>query len=80
MYLQVLIGMKRFPQDEIVQKNACFLLKSCAFSTTNLALMCQYSDQLLPLLLQASDAFPEQCRSRATKIAQKMERYQGSSQ
>ena len=72
----ILVAMKRFPNEEQVQKNACFLLKSCSYSEHNLELMCRSSDRLTPLLLRAAQTFPEQCRDRAMSVISKMERHQ----
>jgi len=73
---QVLIilvaAMRNFPMDERVQKNACFYLKTCSYLPENVRMMCEQSEDLLPLLLQAGESFPEQCRNRANAVVTKI--------
>jgi hypothetical protein len=71
----VLIAMKRFSEDELVQKNACFLLKSCSYSDFNLKLMTRSSEKLIPLLFHAAEAFPQTCGDRAMGVVRKIEQY-----
>jgi hypothetical protein len=71
--LLVIAAMSNFPFDEHVQKNACFYLKSCSYLPANLKLMREREDQLLSLLLRASDTFPQQCRDRANSVISKMQ-------
>ena len=65
-------SMSRFPDDEQVQKNACFLLKSCSFRPWNLRIMYQQQSTLVPLLTRAGEVFPEQCRIIATGVVKRL--------
>jgi hypothetical protein len=69
----VVDSMKRFRHDELVQKNACFLLKSCSYRSSNLQLILQRGDDLIPLLLAAADEFPRQCDTAAIGIVSKLQ-------
>ena len=64
----VVAAMKRFKKDELVQKNACFYLKTCSYLPSNVRMMIKKSDALLPVLLQAADNFPKLCGERATAL------------
>eukprot|EP00980_Cylindrotheca_fusiformis_P011245 scaffold2577_cov123-Cylindrotheca_fusiformis.AAC.2 len=68
-------AMSRFPMDETVQKNVCFYLKSLSYSPANLEMICQYRDQVIPLLHAASDTFPQSCRDRARSVIGKMKKF-----
>jgi len=71
----VVAAMKIFSMDEIVQKNACFYLKTCSYLPENVRIMCENSDTLLPLLLQAGDNFPKTCGDRSTAVITKITFY-----
>ena len=71
--LLVIAAMSNFPLDEHVQKNACFYLKSCSYLAANLKLMREREDQLLLLLVRASETFPQQCSDRASSVISKMQ-------
>jgi hypothetical protein len=71
----VLIAMNSFSEDEQVQKNACFFLKSCSYSDFNLKLMTRSNKKLIPLLFHAAEAFPQTCGDRAMGVMRKMEQY-----
>mmetsp|Transcript_3549 Transcript_3549/g.8445 ORF Transcript_3549/g.8445 Transcript_3549/m.8445 type:complete len:1412 (+) Transcript_3549:215-4450(+) len=74
--LTIIIGaMARFRSDQQVQKNACFYLKSCSYLPANLQIMADHSEQLIPLLIQASETYPEQCEARAHSIIQKISHF-----
>lgn len=68
----VVAAMKAFPVDELVQKNACFYLKTCSYLPENVKMLCANSDDLLPLLLEAGDNFPSTCGSRSATVVTKM--------
>ena len=68
----VISAMKIFSMNELVQKNACFYLKTCCYLPENVQLMCKHSDNLIPQLLQASDKFPEACRDRSAAVMARM--------
>jgi len=68
----VIAAMKVFPVDELVQKNACFYLKTCSYLPENVKMLCANSDDLLPLLLQAGDNFPSTCGSRSATVVTKI--------
>lgn len=68
----VIAAMKLFSMDELVQKNACFYLKTCSYLPENTRMMSQNSDVLLPLLLQAGDKFPKTCRDRSAAVVTKI--------
>lgn len=68
----VVAAMKFFSTDELVQKNACFYLKTCSYLPENVRIMCENSDALLPLLLQAGDNFPKTCRDRSVAVVTKI--------
>ena len=59
----IVLALTRFKDDEIVQKQGCFLLKSSSYLEFNLSLMRQQGETLLGLLRRASEKFPDQCRS-----------------
>ena len=62
-------AMQRFSMDELVQKNACFYLKTCSYLPPNtVRMMCGKSDELFPLLLLAADNFPKLCGERANAL------------
>jgi len=71
----VVAAMKRFCMDELVQKNACFYLKTCSYSTLNVRMMYEKSDELFPLLLHAADNFPNLCGERANALVTKIASY-----
>jgi hypothetical protein len=71
----VVIAMKLFSDVEVVQKNACFLLKSCSYSDFNLKLMTRSSEKLIPLLFHAAESFSQACGDRAMSVMSKMEKY-----
>jgi len=68
----VVAAMKDFPTDELVQKNACFYLKTCSYLPENVRMLCANSDVLLPLLLQAGDNFPATCGGRSATVVTKI--------
>jgi hypothetical protein len=68
-------AMRRFPMGDLVQKNACFYLKTCSYLPSNVRMMCEKSDELFPLLLQAADNFPELCAERANALVTKIASY-----
>jgi hypothetical protein len=68
-------AMRRFPMDELVQKNACFYLKTCSYLPPNIRMMCEKSDELFPLLLLAADNFPKLCGERANALVTKIASY-----
>ena len=72
----VVTAMKTFSADELVQKNACFYLKTCSYLPENVGIMCDNSDVLLALLLQASDNFPETCSNRSAAVVAKITSYE----
>ena len=61
-------AMQRFSMDELVQKNACFYLKTCSYIPPNVRMMCGKSYELFPLLLLAADNFPKPCGERANAL------------
>jgi hypothetical protein len=65
-------SMSRFPNDEQVQKNACFLIKSFSYRPSNLHLMHRHSRTLIPLLTRAAEVFPEHCRVIATSVVNRL--------
>jgi len=71
----VVAAMKVFSMNELVQKNACFYLKTCSYLPENVRIMCESSDVLLPLLLQAGDDFPKTCRDRSAAVVTKITCY-----
>jgi hypothetical protein len=71
----VVAAMKIFSMDEFVQKNACFYLKTCSYLPENVRIMCENSDTLLPLLLQAGDNFPKTCGDRSAAVITKITSY-----
>ena len=68
----VVAAMRVFPMDELVQKNACFYLKTCSYLPENVRMMSQNSDVLLSLLLQAGDNFPKTCGDRSAVVVTKI--------
>eukprot|EP00536_Pseudo-nitzschia_multiseries_P017625 jgi/Psemu1/248273/estExt_Genewise1.C_16850002 len=68
----VVAAMRNFPMDECVQKNACFYLKTCSYLPENVQMMCEQSEDLLPLLLQAGESFPDHCLNRANAVITKI--------
>ena len=68
----IVLALSRFKDDEIVQKQGCFLLNSSSYSEFNLNLMREQGKELLRLLSWASDKFPDQCRSLAMAVASKV--------
>ena len=71
--LMITIGaMARFCHVEQVQTNACFYLKSCSYLPANLQMMADHSEQLIPLLIQASETYPDQCKAKAHSIIEKI--------
>jgi hypothetical protein len=71
----VVTAMRIFSTDELVQKNACFYLKTCSYLPENVRIMCENSDALLPLLLQAGDNFPKTCIDRSAAVVEKITSY-----
>ncbi|VEU37509.1 unnamed protein product [Pseudo-nitzschia multistriata] len=71
----VIAAMKSFPMDGHVQKNACFYLKTCSYVPENVRIMSEKSEDLIPLLLQAGENFPDQCRGRANAVVTKITSY-----
>ncbi len=71
----VLSAMRRFPSDEILQKNACFYLKSCTYLPDNRVLMNQRAAELISVLQHASTSFPQSCSERVRSIMKKIERW-----
>lgn len=72
----LLVAMRRFSKDELVQKNACFYLKSCSYLPANLAQMSRKRSSLFPLLENASGSFPQHCADHADSIIAKVQRMQ----
>ena len=71
--LSIVIGaMREFTMNEPVQKNACFYLKTCSYLRDNVQMMCENSDILLALLLQAGDNFPKTCGDRSALVVAKL--------
>lgn len=68
-----LSAMRRFPKDEILQKNACFYLKSCTYLADNRVLMKSRSGDLMAALQQASNTFPQSCQQHAHGIMKKIQ-------
>ena len=70
----IVMALSRFPGDENVQKQGCFLLKSCSYLDFNLQLMRHHGgEQLTMLLHRAARMFPEHCQSRAMGVVAKIE-------
>ena len=68
----VISAMRVFSMNELVQKNACFYLKTCSYLPENVRMMCENSNVLLQLLLQAGDNFPKTCGDRSTAVLTKI--------
>jgi hypothetical protein len=65
--------MQRFPNDESIQKSACFYLKNCTYLPANLLLMKQSAGSLVAVLLQASKSFPKTCQVLAHSVIMKIQ-------
>jgi hypothetical protein len=69
----IIFAMRRYPMDESVQKQACFLLKHASYLSSNQRLMRQYENkEIIELLTFAAEAFPNSCHLRANNILKKI--------
>jgi hypothetical protein len=69
----IIFAMRRYTMDESVQKQACFLLKSASYLSSNQKLMRQYENrEIIELLKFAAEAFPNSCQLRANSILNKI--------
>jgi len=68
----VVLAMKKFPNSEFLQKNACFLLRSYSYSVENLSMMRNRTEDFMKVLPVASENFPDKCRDKVVAIVKSL--------